>query len=237
MGEIAQVGGTDESYTNPVTFSDAWNHAKEYDRMKWRGAITKEFKDMREKGVWKKVKLSDIPKDRRLIGCRWVHKVKRNGVSRARLVALGYSQVPGLDYTDNFAPVIQDVTFRLICLMMLMHGWLAEIVDIETTFLYGELEEQIFMKIPDEYEVVVKDDKINRNEDCFMLIRTIYGTVQAARQFYKKLSSVLSNKLNMKKCLADQCLFTRRTNKGVVMIAIYISMIHCALVRRKPLTS
>lgn len=195
MGEIALVGGTDESYTNPITFSDAWDYPKEFDRAKWRKAITKEFKDMREKGVWKKVKLKDIPKDRRLIGCRWVHKVKRNGVFRARLAALGYSQIPGLDYTENFAPVIQDITFRLLCLIMMLHGWIAEIVDIETAFLYGELEEEIFIKIPDGYETVVKEDKIDRNEDCFMLVRAIYGVVQADRQFYKKLSSILSNML------------------------------------------
>ena len=227
IGEIALVGGTDESYTHPVTFEDAWNHPKAYDRKKWRDVIVKEFKDMREKGVGKKVKLKEIPKNRRLIGCRWVHKLKRNGVFQARLVALGYSQIPSLDCTENYAPVIQDVTFPLICLMMLLHGWLAEIVDVETAFLYGELEEQIFMKVPDGYETVVKYDVINRKEECLMLMRTIYGTVQAARQFYQKLSNVLSQKLSMRKCLADQCLFMRKTEKGTVMLAIYIDDTLC----------
>ena len=111
MGEIALVGGTDESYSNPPTFNDAWNHPKEHDRMKWREGIRKEFKDMIEKSVWRKMKIRDIPKDRRLIG-----------VFRARLVALGYSQIPGLDCTENYAPLIQDVTFRLICIIMLAHG-------------------------------------------------------------------------------------------------------------------
>ena len=227
MGELAMVGGTDESYVNPPTFNDAWNHPKDYDREKWREGIRKEFKDMIEKGVWKKMKIKDIPSDRRLIGCRWVNKVKRNGVFRARLVALGYSQIPGLDFTENYAPVIQDVTFRLVCVIMLAHGWLAEIVDIETAFLYGDLEEQIFMKIPEGYETVVADDKIDRNQDCFLLIKTIYGVVQAARQFYKKLSWTLTNKLGMKKCLADQCLFVRNDEHGVVMIAIYIDDTLC----------
>ena len=83
------------------------------------------------------------------------------------------------------------------------------------------------MKIPDGYEAVVTDDKINRKEDCLMLTRTIYGTVQAARQFYRNLSNVLSEKLNMRKCLADQCLFMRKTEKGIVMLAIYIDDTLC----------
>ena len=123
MGEIALVGGTDESYSNPPTFTDAWNQPKGHDRMKWREGIRKEFKDMIGKGVWRKMKIRNRPKDRRPIGCRWVNKVKRNGVFRARLVALGYSQIPGLDNTENYVPVIQDVTFRLICIIMLAHGW------------------------------------------------------------------------------------------------------------------
>ena len=111
--------------------------------------------------------------------------------------------------------------------MVLLHGWLAEIVDVETAFLYEELEKQIFMKIPDGYETVVKDDKINRDEDCLMLMRTIYGTVQAARQFYRKLSNVLSEKNNMRKCLTDQCLCMRKSEKGIVMLAIYIDDTLC----------
>lgn len=104
----------------------------------------------------------------------------RNGVYRARLVALGYSQIPGLDYTENFDPVILDVIFWLIRFLLLWYGWIAKIVDIETSFLYGDLEEQIFMKIPPGYEIVV-DAKIDRESECLMLVRMIYGLTQAAR--------------------------------------------------------
>ena len=83
------------------------------------------------------------------------------------------------------------------------------------------------MKIPEGYEIVVTDDKIDRTEDCFLLVKTIYGVVQAARQFYKKLSWVLTTKLGMEKCLADQCLFMRKTEHGIVMIAIYIDDTLC----------
>lgn len=68
--------------------------------------------------------------------------------------------------------------------MMAMYGWSAEIVDIETAFLYGDLEETIFMKVPEGYEVVNKDKKIDRSKQCMKLINTIYGLTQAARQFF-----------------------------------------------------
>jgi Reverse transcriptase (RNA-dependent DNA polymerase) len=84
-----------------------------------------------------------------LIGSKWVFKVKKDGTYCARLVALGYNQVPGDDFTDNYAPVINDVTFRLVLLIYLLRKMDSEIIDVEAAFLYGIfLKEEIFMKSP-----------------------------------------------------------------------------------------
>ena len=68
---------------------------------------------MINRGVWRKIDKMKIPENRRLIGNKWVFKIKRDGTYRARLVALGYSKIPGMDFTDNFAPVAHDVSFRI----------------------------------------------------------------------------------------------------------------------------
>ena len=67
---------------------------------KFREAFTKELYHMENRKVW-----TDVPKDRRLIRCKWVFIIKRDGTYRARLLALGCRQVPGVDFTDNFTPV------------------------------------------------------------------------------------------------------------------------------------
>jgi hypothetical protein len=59
-----------------------------------------------------------MPKERKLIGCRWVFKKKRNGDHRARL---GFSQVPGVGFSENFAPVIDDTSFRMV--LSLIQKW------------------------------------------------------------------------------------------------------------------
>ena len=64
--------------------------------------------------VWKVINEKDKPENRRHVGNKWVFKIKRNGVYRARLVALGYSQIPGVDFTDNFSPVVNDTTLRIV---------------------------------------------------------------------------------------------------------------------------
>jgi Reverse transcriptase (RNA-dependent DNA polymerase) len=69
-------------------------------------------------------------------------QIKRNGIFRARLVACGYSQIPGI---DCFAPVINDVTLRILLIIMLVWNLKGKVVDIETAFLHGELKEKIHM--------------------------------------------------------------------------------------------
>ena len=59
-----------------------------------------------------------------------------------------------MDHKDNFSPVVTDTTFRCVLVIALLEGWDMEVVDIETAFLYGILDEEIFMKMPEGLEVL-----------------------------------------------------------------------------------
>ena len=63
-------------------------------------------------------------------------------------MALGYSQIPGVDCPDHFAPVAHDVSFRIALARMMVEKLDSLVMDVETTFLYGDIEEEIFMKSP-----------------------------------------------------------------------------------------
>ena len=68
---------------------------------------------------------------------KWVFDVKRTGLFKVRLVACGYSQIPGVDFTELYAPVINDVSWRVLLILKMLKKYHAMIVDMETTFLYG----------------------------------------------------------------------------------------------------
>ena len=72
----------------PKTFSEAWNHQEPIIRNLWREAIKKELYNMEYKKVWTEKQKNEIPTDRRLVGCKWELKVKRDGTNRTRFVAL-----------------------------------------------------------------------------------------------------------------------------------------------------
>ena len=107
-------------------------------------------------------------------------------------MALGYSQIPGVDYTDNFAPVAHDVSFRIALARMMVEKLDSLVMDVETAFLYGDIEEESFMKSPIGMEEINPESS---PEDCYQLKKGIYGLCQAARQFWKKFVDTIKKEL------------------------------------------
>jgi Reverse transcriptase (RNA-dependent DNA polymerase) len=134
-------------------------------------------------------------------------------VFRARLVACGYSRIPGIDFQEFYAPVINDVVFRIILILQTMFKYEALILDIETAFLNGELDEDIYMLAPKGANL--------QNDECVMLDKALYGLVQAARQFYLKFARILT-KMRFVANYADLCLFFRENEAGKVIIIINV---------------
>ena len=188
-------------------------------KRKWREAITKEFQNMEKRKVWKIFNRNDIPAGRRCVKHKWVWNIKRNGIFRARLVACGYSQIAGIDYDENFAPVINDVTYRILLIVKILWQLEGVIVDVEAAFLHGDLDgREIYMDAPEGLNA--------KDGECVLLQKTIYGLVQSARQFYKKLVKIL-RLLGFKGGYSDPCLMTRRNHLGVVFIALYVDDCLC----------
>ena len=207
-------------YIEPTSFWDAWNHPDPEQRKRWREAICKEYGDMKTRVVWEVKQKSKMPKGRRCVKCKWVFKIKRDGRFRARLVACGYSQIPGVDFTANYSPVINDSTFRFLILLLIYYNFSSMIVDVETAFLYGQLEEEIYMDCPVGYAEAT-GEIVNGTDHVLLLLQCIYGLVQAARQYYKHMIQILK-KLGFTGGEVDPCLFVRRTKKGICYIGIYV---------------
>jgi len=160
-----------------LAFQEAWYYNDQEKREKWRMFIWKEFRDMIKQGVWVNVDQSSVPEGRKLIGSKWVFKEKHDGRFWAKLVCLGYSQIPGVDFSNNYATVGNDVTFRVVMVLRLMFGFHAVLLDVETGFLYGKLEEEIYMEIPSGYKEVYQEAE---KDTVLELQMAMYGLVQAA---------------------------------------------------------
>jgi hypothetical protein len=97
-----------------ASLNDAWNHPDPKNRELWRIAINRELGEMENKKIWEIIHNEDVPEGRRKRKCKWILKIKSNSVFQTKLVACGYSPIPGIDISKRFAPVINDVSFRVM---------------------------------------------------------------------------------------------------------------------------
>lgn len=144
----------------------------------WRCAMKEELDALHKNQTW------DIvvpPPGTKPISCRWVYRIKRNADGtvnkfKARLVARGFLQVYGLDYTDSFAPVAKVVTVRILLTCAVLQKWDVHQVDINNAFLHGQLNEDVYLTPPHGLDVP-------KNHVC-KLQKALYGLKQAPRQWY-----------------------------------------------------
>ena len=140
-------------------------------------------------------------------------KVKRNGVYHARLVAKDFSQISGMDFKDNYSPVVNDVTFRVVVARKLNDNLKRKVVDINNAFLNGDLEHEIYVKIPEGLRY--------RQRRLFNFAEGIYGLVQSARQFWKIIVDKMQEG-GFQLSEADPCMLYREDERWVCIIIIYI---------------
>lgn len=121
----------------------------------WKEAMVDEMTSLHKTEAWDLVELSV---GRKPIGSKWVFKKKTNAEGKvekhkAWLVAKGYSQVSGIAFGDIFSPVAKVTYIRLLLSVVVSFDFEVEQMDVKTTFLHGDLEEEIYMKQPEGFTV------------------------------------------------------------------------------------
>lgn len=182
----------------------------------WKTAINIELQALVKTKTWD---LVPLPSNKKAIGCRWVFKVKMHADGtieryKARLVAKGFTQTEGLDYTDTLSPVVKMTTVRVCLAAAAVHNWPLFQLDVNTSFLHGDLNEEVYMKPPPGLIFSTP------NLVC-KLQRSLYGLKQASRQWNTKLTDTLiaSGYIQSK---ADYSLFTKTSSQGFTMILVYV---------------
>lgn len=181
----------------------------------WQAAMDEEIKSLSDNNTWY---LTDLPEGRRAIANKWVYKVKyhANGdVDRykARLVVKGFSQRKGIDYCETYSPVARFETIRALISVAANENLELTQFDVKTAFLYGSLEEEIYMKQPQGY-----DD--NSGQVC-RLVKSLYGLKQSPRCWNKRFKEFLE-KYGLKESKADPCLFSSNDKNQKLLLALHV---------------
>ena len=151
----------------------------------------KKINDMNKQQVWT------------CIIFKWLLKIKCNGVYHVRLMAANFS--------DDYSPVVNHIMLWIQMPRVIHFGFSAEIVDVETAFLYENLI----------WETSMQCTNNSGKDDCVIFNKWICSLVHAMRQLFKKAFKILK-KVGFSGVNVDPCLYMKKSAGGIVYIALYI---------------
>ena len=204
---LAAVSKSDE----PKNFKDAMK----LDVL--RKAVGKEVVALEDSDTWD---ITDLPPGKEAIGCLWIFKIKYNADGtierhKARLVVNGKSQIEGEDYKETFAPVVKMTTVRALLRLVSAKQWEVYQMDVQNAFLHGDLEEEVYMKLPPGFR------HSHPNKVC-KLRKSLYGLKQAPRCWFKKLSDALI-RFGFIQSYEDYSLFSYERNGVELRVLVYVN--------------
>ena len=161
------------------------------DCSKWKEAIQVEFDSLAKRKVFGPI--VPTPNDVKPVGYKRVFVRKRNDKNeiaryKARLVAQSFSQRPEIDYDETYSPVMDIITFRYLISLSVSKGLDMRLMDVITSYLYGMLENDIYVKVPERPQVNTSEPQ---NMYSIKLRRSLYGLKQSRRMWYNRLSEYL----------------------------------------------
>nr|GEW95302.1 putative ribonuclease H-like domain-containing protein [Tanacetum cinerariifolium] len=183
----------------------------------WIEAMQKELLQFKLQEVWA---LVDLPNEKRSIGAKWVFKNKKDERvivirNKARLVGQGYTQEEGINYDEVFAPVARTEVIRLFLTYASFKDFVVYQMDVKSDFLYGNIEEEVYMCQPPGFKDPDFLDRVYRVE------KSLYGLHQAPRAWYETLSTYLLDN-GFQKGKINKTLFIKRHKGDILLVQVYV---------------
>ncbi|PKU62451.1 Retrovirus-related Pol polyprotein from transposon TNT 1-94 [Dendrobium catenatum] len=183
----------------------------------WQKAMLDEFQALTKQGTWI---LVPHPPNKPILGCKWTYKKKvlPNGKLdryKARLVALGYNQQLGINYTETFSPVAKMTTIRILLTLAVHRKWKILQLDVSNAFLHGDLPDDVYMSQPPGFT-----DPTSPTLVC-KLRKSLYGLKQAPRQWFEKLTQFLQTQ-GFRFSRSDPSLLIFKQNHIHIFFLIYV---------------
>nr|GEV66652.1 putative ribonuclease H-like domain-containing protein [Tanacetum cinerariifolium] len=198
-------------------YSNHENVGAEADFNNLETSITEELLQFKIKNVWI---LVDLPHGKRAIGTKWVYRNKKDerGIvvrNKARLVAQGHTQEEGIDYEEVFSPVARIEAIRLFLAYASFIGFMVYQMDVKSAFLYGTIEEEVYVCQLPGFEDPDHPDKV------YKVVKALYGLHQAPRAWYKTLANYLLEN-GFHRGQIDQSLFIKKQKGDILLVQIYV---------------
>lgn len=189
----------------PNTFEEAINSKESKN---WIKAMNKEIKCLEKNETWISV---DKPKDKKVIDVKWVYKRKDKNTHKARLVVRGYQQKEHLE--NIYSPVGKMQTLKVLLAYCVVNNLHIEQMDVETAFLNGKIETEVYVSQPKGYEKF--DNKV------YKLQKALYGLRESPRVWYNTFNAYVE-KLGFVRSNYDYCLYVNKSGKDSIYLLVFV---------------
>ena len=174
--------------------------------------MQEEMDSLQDRKVWD---LVNLPPGCTPVKGRWVYVVKSDDRHKACFVAKGFTQIYRIDFEETFSPVARFESVQLLLSIAALEDWEIEALDVKTAFLFGDLDEEIYLK---QSEGFIK--KGMENKVCH-LKKAIYGLKQATLQWNKALHRSLLE-MGFVHTLSDPGIYVHFHGQNIIILVIYI---------------
>lgn len=198
----------------PKTFRNAMSSPE---AVHWKEATDEEYNSLVSNDTWD---LVQRPKNVFVLPVMWIFAIKlciKGTIERykARLVVLGNLQKIGRDFNESYAPVVNELTFRIFLSIAVRFKLLIHQIDVKTAFLNADIVGDVYVEQPPGYKINGKENFV------YKLKKALYGLKQSALQWNIKLNEIM-NQIGFKRALSDQCLYYANFNDGFALIIVYV---------------
>ncbi|MCO5576594.1 hypothetical protein L7F22_030407 [Adiantum nelumboides] len=198
----------------PLSFDEAQNSKS------WTAAMQSEYDALIDNDTWT---LCDLPCGKKAIGTKWIYKLKRKPDGeidryKARLVAKGYAQQKSIDYEETFAPNCYMTIVRFLCALVAHFGWDVHQSDIVTTFLNGDIFEEVYVTQPRDFVKKGHEDKVCKCN------KALYGLKQSPRAWYKKANTHLV-KRGFCNSPTESTLYVKHEGDVLLIMVLYVDVL------------
>ena len=175
------------------------------DSTSWKRAMDEEIHSLESNDTYE---LTALPHNREVVGGKWVYTIKSGPNSeqtyKARFVAKGYSQIPGVDYHETFAPTARMSSIRVLIQHAAQNNMVVHQMDVKAAYLNAPIDCDIYVEQPKGYEKVGK----NGEKLVCKLNKSLYGLKQSGRNWNETIHDYLS-KEGFVQSLADPCVYRK----------------------------
>lgn len=178
----------------------------------WINAINSELTSLKNNNTWEEI---PRPNGIKTVGSKWILRTKLmpdgSTKRKARLVATGFTQQYGIDFNSTYAPVAMLTSIRLVLAIATVTKMILRQFDVRTAFLYGDLEENLFLETPKGVDI--------SSGMVLKLKKSLYGLKQSPRCWNKKFNDILT-KFNLIQSSQDPCLYYN--SDRTIILCIYV---------------